>query len=268
MSDKNLLSYLLNRGDYVELAQGRIVIKPASGKSVPEGWLKANRIQLLTELAQLTDMQILVYDRYSTGRYPHPGVTLFFISLLNDQDYRTIFNADLSRQRNGLKGKKGDNLPKQKFNCGARSNLWKFWKKSGLEMPRQRSELHSKLHQLENVAMCAIDSDHTGLIQNSDLLPLDFEFEAIQRALNVDVKGPLARCESLVNGSLAEHVKHSPQNQNPSTLQPIQTTCHPNYATSKQEGEYQVIFNKTSKTRVEEQSNNEWVEEYSRKDRY
>ena len=72
---------LFNRGDELEIVDGRLNIIAKSGLPIPETWLKLYEDKLVYELVSQMAIDVLVYESYSTGRYGvkrHSGVNLQF----------------------------------------------------------------------------------------------------------------------------------------------------------------------------------------------
>ena len=72
---------LFNRGNELEIVDGRLNIIAKSGLPIPEIWLKLYEDKLVYELVSQMAIDVLVYESYSTGRYGvkrHSGVNLQF----------------------------------------------------------------------------------------------------------------------------------------------------------------------------------------------
>lgn len=153
-----LLPKLLGRGDVIELAQGRLVISAASGRTVPAEWLNAHRLDLCRELLAATGQDAFEYLSYQTGCYgshKSGGVTLQFVSILTGESAYVIFNADLTRQRSVGSKTAGSPLPKGQFRIGKRSHFYRFWLSTGLPLPKRLSSFHDYMGKLRGIAFAA-----------------------------------------------------------------------------------------------------------------
>lgn len=131
------IARLIERGDIVEVIQGKLGITAKSGKSVPPDWLKENTEALLTDIAHITGQSVLIYHGYSLGQYgPHKSetLTLQFTDLRNRGDAFAAFNVSLKRQRAGRnKEPKGSPLPKGEFSPPKAGEFVKLWQRTGLK---------------------------------------------------------------------------------------------------------------------------------------
>lgn len=151
-----LTKKLIDRGDYVAIDNGQIVIHPKSGKSA-EDWLKANFAQIYKEVLSAIGLDALQYAGYSTGYYtPHKagGVTLQYTSLLTGELFHVVFNADLTRAR----GKPGQRLPYKQFRVGKGHAFTLFWSTLGLSLPKRLSAFHDCMGKLKSIVItCSTD---------------------------------------------------------------------------------------------------------------
>lgn len=259
----SLLKRLRDHGDKVDVRHGRLVITPGSDKPVPIAWLDSHRHLLFEEIAAACKLDILIYDGYTTGNFEsrYPGAALQFTSLLNGQDYYSIFNVGLIRQRTSKHGAKGTPLPGKQFHCGKRSNLWKLWIALDLQHPRQASELHTKLSQLKQIAF--LTDDHQGRrIQNDDLQALDLECQAIFTPNSEPVSNPFTCRDDVVNKSLKRDVKEFKQGPINTGFQGFQTTGLNNHGASQQGSAGKGISSMPKDP--QDQTSQEWLEDYNR----
>jgi hypothetical protein len=104
--NSGLLTTLLGRGDLVEITDGKLVVKPGSGKEVPPKWFAEHREQLIQDVLMLVGVDAYIYNGYSTSSYPishgkfADGMTITFESLLTDDIIHAIYNVILRRDRN------------------------------------------------------------------------------------------------------------------------------------------------------------------------
>jgi hypothetical protein len=131
------IARLIERGDIVEVIQGKLVITAKSGKSVPLDWLKQNSEALLTDIAHITRQSVFIYHGSYLGQYgPHKSETLIlqFTNLSNKSDAFAAFNVSLKRQRAGRnKELKGSPLPKGEFSPPKAGEFVKLWQRTGLK---------------------------------------------------------------------------------------------------------------------------------------
>jgi len=147
-----LLPMLLSRGDTISIDNGRLVVVPASGLSVPENWLHENGVALVTEILQHVEEDGFIYMSYTTGKYGNhkaAGVTLQFKHLLTGIETYAIFNADLTRTRNTKAGKAGDSLPNGQFHLAKGADFFKFWDKAGANRPTSNTEFYKRMGNLK-----------------------------------------------------------------------------------------------------------------------
>lgn len=184
MNNTPLLYQLLLRGDEISVQNGRLIISPRSGNSVPDEWFKSNRIELFTQIAELTQQEMFIFDRHTTGNYgakKYSGVTLHFINILTGENAYCVFNADLTYKKTTKKHVKGSPLPKKRFGVNRHYRLYKFYKSTGLAMPRRQSCFHEVINKLKNVVFCG-ETNGAGKFTNK-LLPLaDISFVQINNA--------------------------------------------------------------------------------------
>jgi hypothetical protein len=138
----SLLEKLISRGDHIEIVDGALSITPTSNKEIPEQWLKDNRETLISEIAQLADVEPYIYLGFSTGSYgDHKagGVSLQFTNLITGEDAYAVFNAELTRARKSKSGDKGTSLAKGKFRVRKGFEFYRFWLLSGLNIPPRLS---------------------------------------------------------------------------------------------------------------------------------
>ena len=186
---KDMLKTLIRRGDQVAIVDGVLQIIPASGASVPDDWLKENNQRLVAEIAQAVRANAYSYDSYSTGRYKnngllHSGVTLQFVDIVTGENPHAIFNAELKKSRTTKAGKKGDPLPKGRFNITTNHAFYKFWDRTKIQHARRLSEYHEHMGKLRNVVF-TMELNEKGKAENDSLMPLSVSCEAIATALNI-----------------------------------------------------------------------------------
>ncbi len=165
-----LVKSLLERGDVLEIVNGRLNIIASSGISVPRSWLKEYATNLVLELVAQLTIDTYIYDSYTTGRYGakrYSGVCLQFINLLSGESAYIIFNADLDRVKTTAKGRKGSPLPNGQFRVGKRSEFYKFWNRVGQKLPPRLSSFHDYMGNLKGAFYTASVADSEKLEKQS-----------------------------------------------------------------------------------------------------
>lgn len=142
----HLLSVVAARA-YVALEHGRLIIKPASGKSVPSEWLAQNKQALLAQIATLTNQPLYSYVGYSTIAKPC-GVAVRFAHIDKPVQAFVIYNAARRYQRGSKKGKL---RPQGHFGAGERSKFYSFWMRTGLPLPRRLTVFHEVMGRLSQL---------------------------------------------------------------------------------------------------------------------
>jgi hypothetical protein len=263
----SLLETLFSRGDHIDIIKGKLVITPASKKPVPKKWLADNSTRLLNEIATLFDINVYIYDSYSTGYYgkhKSPGLTLQFINLSTGEDCYITFNVELKRSRTSRSGKRGDCLPKGQFRISKKYKFYKFWLSTGLIIPSRLSSFHDYMGNLKQCFFIPT-FDHAAKVKDK-IIPL----------LNLCHGEVLARFNQLNPNNIQTSNIQQPYNTHTNMpyseiAQPYeykglsgqQTTCSNNYELSKQ-GSAVISFpipNTKGSKRPEEQTIDEWLED-------
>jgi hypothetical protein len=180
---KNLTLGLLQRGDSLALCQGQLIIMPKSGEPVPRDWLTTNQTKIISEIALQSKQSIYSYAYYKTGIYNKKrssGVMIRFIDLLTGDGAYAIFNAQLKRQRTTKNKKAGDSLPDGQFHIGDRSALYMLWIKTEFDVPRRFSEWHKSMSKLRHVYFTAERSTGDKLA-NKSIHPLSLSNDEINQ---------------------------------------------------------------------------------------
>lgn len=132
------LTRLIERGDKVELLNGRLSITPKSGLPIPDQWLKEHEQNLVLDMANLTDQLYLTYTGFDCGYYgKHKagGLNLHLTNMANHKPCYTIFNIGLKRTRSSKTGMAGTRLPKGQFTVTQKQGFYLFWLATGLKVP-------------------------------------------------------------------------------------------------------------------------------------
>lgn len=190
MQAPTLLERILRRGDVIAIHGGILRIEAASGADVPPNWLASNREKLASEALRQTGVVGMRYTRYSTGNYQVTGkvraggLTLQFVNLVTGENHHTTFNADLTRLRSTKYGKGGGLLPKGKFRVHEGHNFVKFWKQSGIPLPRRLSAFHECMGKLKGVIFEGTCGEG-GRLKNASLKPVNMTHRHLLEAYNL-----------------------------------------------------------------------------------
>ena len=171
---------LIIRGDKLSLEKGRLKVIPASGKSVPNDWLKRYERQITIDVLRQLNMDALVYLRFDKGVFQgkYQGIHLQFESLLACTLHYCLFNAEVKYSR-GIKV--GQLLPGKQFRAGDRSDFLKFWRRTGLKIPERRGSFHDYMGNLKPFVFTA----RYGMgeqLEKKTLAPLSVSCEQITAA--------------------------------------------------------------------------------------
>lgn len=270
-ASKSLAFDLLQRGDEISIAGGRLVINSKSGKPVPDEWFKEKSHDLICDILNKTNTEAFIYESYSTGQYGskrYSGVTLQFTSLLSGNEAFAIFNADLKRLKTASKGKKGGPLPEGQFRVGKKSGFYKFWNQAGLNLPPRLSSFHDYMGNLKPLFFTG-DYRKGEKLSNESLRPLNISYPVIKRAFMIGgikdkaltnrIHDPDSSHTTLPDNELRER-------QVPQGVQPILTTGTSNYGTrlkGNADTRSKVMPVNTGKI-PQEQTPDEWLADYTR----
>jgi hypothetical protein len=148
----NKLEKLIYNNHKVSIDNGRMMIDFKSGQPVDPKWLKKHREDLILEILQATGVNAYQFMDHATGvtkGHNHARLTLNFVNVLTGKLACVHYNCDISRSRATKKHKKGNPLPKGRFNVGERSKFVELWKSLGLQMPRSLSEFPDIINRLK-----------------------------------------------------------------------------------------------------------------------
>jgi hypothetical protein len=264
----SLLETLLSRGDHIGIIKGKLVITPASKLNIPKQWLADKGGNLVREIAKLYDLDVYIFDSYSTGHYGKhnsAGVTLQFINTTTGEQCHITFNAELKRSRTTPKGKKGSNLPKGQFRIGKKYMFYKFWLATKLSLPPRLSAFHDYMGNLKQLYFVP-NVDYKNKVIDKIIPLLNIEHSEILNRITSNaaynnqtssIQQPYNKHTSMPNSDLVKsHVNKG--------LTRNQTTCSNNYELSKQGST--VISNPLPKTnynkKPHEQTTDEWLNDW------
>jgi len=255
------LAQLLGRGDAVAVEQGRLVIVPASGQLVPDGWFRENERSLIVQAAKLASVIALEYVGYAVGNYgPRRagGVTLQLRCLADDLEAHVIFNADTTRARSTRGGKAGSPLPRGQFRVGKRSAFLRFWQSTGLPV-RRLSEFHDYMGLLGGLALTGTLGQGSR-VEATTLRPLDISASTLRGLVAEDLPDncPTTARQAPDNFPTRNPDKETQQHQQSRGIQRESTTCTPNHGNTviREHGETGACVPAHS------QSDDEWLVDY------
>ena len=104
---------------------------------------------------ELNGLRYISYTTGFYGKHNAGGVTLQFLCEVTCINYYVIFNVDLRRKRNTKKHKAGSPLPNGRFSVGVRSQFYKFWRSTGLDLPHRLSAFNDSMGKLKAFTFCA-----------------------------------------------------------------------------------------------------------------
>lgn len=262
----SLLETLFSRGDHIDIIKGKLVITPASKRPVPKKWLAENSTRLLREIADLLDINVYIYDDYSTGYYgkhKSPGLTLQLINISTGEDCYLIFNVDLKRSRTTNNGVKGTCLPKGQFRISKKYKFYQFWLSTGLSLPPRLSSFHDYMGNLKQCFFIPT-FDHDTKIKDKIIPLLNLcHAEVLGRYLQLNpdnnhtrnIQEPYNTHTTMPYSDLAQPYEYNGLSDN-------DPTCSNNYELSKQGSAVisEPLPIAREACRPQDQSNGEWIE--------
>lgn len=174
------------RGDRISVEHGSLAIKAASGRPVPDYWLKANRESLLGEISRLIQRPIYIYDGYSTGLYGEHksgGVCLHYLSADLLEPAYVIFNANLYSRRASQYRPAGMRLKNGKFTVTKRYEFVRFWRRCGHDLPLRLSAMHDCMGRLKHVCLFG-ETKANNRFDKQTLTPATVDYEELINALH------------------------------------------------------------------------------------
>jgi len=271
MTDINkcsLLETLIGRGDHIQIVDGRLKIKPLSGKPIPKQWLADKGENITREIAKLYDLGVYVFDSYSTGHYGEhnsAGVTLQFVNITTGEQCHVTFNAELKRIRIRGKAKKGSSLPKGQFRIGKQHKFYKFWLATKLRLPPRLSSFHDYMGNLKPLYFVpSVDNKNKVIDKIVPLLNINHT-EILKRLMNNEaysnqtnnIQQPYNKHTNMPYSDIAQPHEYK-------ALSGDVTTCSTNYELSKQGSAVISIPLPDINTnkRPEEQTTDEWINDW------
>lgn len=182
---RNLLETLLHRGDRVSIRSGRLFIHPKSEATVPPEWMKRHQESIIAAISQCIQIPAYSYVGYSTGLFNKgraPGVSLQFENIATLFPAYAIFNVGVTRTRNTIHGKAGTMLPAKHFRAPPAGGFVRFWKRTGLPLPRRYSSFHDYMGQLHTITFTG-DISKSERMEKNSLRPLEVSMGEITAGL-------------------------------------------------------------------------------------
>ena len=176
-----LLNRMLTRGDIISVFGGRLCITPASGKEIPNDWMKENQLTLIQQCADQLGIDAYLYESYTTGHYgdrKHEGVTLTFTHLSSGASAFACFNANLKRQRNTKGSRKGKLLPEGQFSVPIKGAFYTFWLASGLKPPESATRFYDRMGRLSPIVFTA-EVRKNERLDNQSIRPISITYEQL-----------------------------------------------------------------------------------------
>tara|TARA_R110000744_G_scaffold158285_7_gene274289 strand:- start:238 stop:1059 length:822 start_codon:yes stop_codon:yes gene_type:complete len=267
--NKAILPRLLTKGDEIAIVKGCLIITPASGKKVPESWLTVNGSLLLIEIVNLLNIDAYSYTNYSTGRYGknlYQGITLQFEDIKGGSEAHAILNAQITRTRSSKHGKAGDDLPNGQFKVSTKHNFYKFWLATGIKLPTRNSAFFDYMGKLKRMLFVG-ELNYKNKFINKTLRCLELSSEMIKAAYIQSLPNNIQATPKQLPNNFPTRISNKEMTSklaaNDAGLN--STTCESKYGLSYQGGEVKsnTLIVNIVKKRPQEQTNDEWMDEYN-----
>lgn len=261
-----MLIRLLKKSDEISIDSGRLVIHPKSKKAVPQAWLDEHSEEIIKDILAGIGRDAYQYYEYGTGFYGPKllsGVTLHFRSVVKRSHAYTIYNAELSRSRSTVAGKKGERLPAGQFRIKSqRCGFHKFWERSGLKVPTRLSAFHDYMGNLKGILFIADGSDSDSeRLDSKTLRPLSVTAEEIERAFLADNSLTVSSQKADNFQTTLPDKKFAPGHRKQGS-QARSNTCSSPHDKAVNRSRSVVHRSPTPKTPPPEQDHEEWLEDY------
>lgn len=258
---------LLSRGDEVCIEHGRLVIRSASGKPIPQDWFQDHAPGLTQQILNTLEIEAYEYRAYKTGHFgkaKHAGVTLQFRSVVANSSAYTIFNADLTRTRTTKTGKAGSALPDGHFRVGEFSNFYKLWIEAGLAAPKSLTAFHDCMGKLRSILFTAeMTAGRENRMKSGSIRPVSVSAEQVRVAFSPDnLQTKTGQAPDNFRTTLPD--KESAQHLEARGFQPKSTTCHESHGkTVISDCEYTgTTLLPPPRKRPQEQTDEEWLADF------
>jgi len=208
---------------------------------------------------ELNSLRYISYTTGFYGKHKAGGVTLQFICEVTCINYYVIFNVDLKRKRNTKKHKAGSPLPRGRFSIGLRSQFYRFWVLTGLDLPHRLSAFNDCMGKLKMLTFCATATKGDRL-DSATLVPLMSKPLKLVVVPN-NVPTTIQQLSNKTPTRIANN--DSPPPPVIGDSQENQATCLNNYGISKQgTTDTRIPITPSTNTKpVREQTNDEWLTE-------
>jgi hypothetical protein len=258
-----LLQRLLTRGDSISVRQGRLHIEPASGKPVCPKWFKQNCKALLSACCRTAGVDAFFYVDYSTGAYGpkhnYQGLTVNFVGL-NGEKAHACFNASIHYERGPKKGKR---KPGKQFTPKQRSIFVGFWQRCGLKVPERLGKFHDYMGHLHGIAFSGARRQER--FDKATLGPATITETALRRVICPHtIRTTSAQLPH--NSRTTFPHKDSAESPAVTSSQPNFTACNFYYENKNIREEDKRVNPSPNNKRPAEQSVEEWLEDYERRD--
>jgi len=259
------LEKVIRKGVKLSIDRGRLVIDGQLSE-VQQGWFDKQKNSFIQAIVNKKKSNLFIYEGYTTGRYDkqnHPGITLRFINLLTDESGYIVFNACLDRKRTTRHGRKGSALPKDHFSVGKRSSFYKFWLKTGIDIPKRLSSFHDYMGKLKGLLFMFDVMEKERLNKNSAAL-FSLEYEELEKLITSD-SIPTTLGQVTDNSQTKSSDKVIKINHRNRDFQPDQTTGKNCYGLSYQGSTdtRDSINSVNNPISISEQTNDEWLNNYN-----
>jgi hypothetical protein len=265
------LARFLGAGGRVAIQAGRLRILSTGNAEASSRGISLHALDLVSDVSRSLGMLALQYQGYRTGRFDKgraPGVYLSFMDVSTGEIFYTIFNASLVRERRSSKGRKGDPLPHGHFSPPPAGAFMSFWKRTGLKLPRSRTSFHDYMGNLRPIFFTATTDNAPYRLDKGTICPLVVDESAINK-LHLGGDSPdscrIAHGQTADSSRISIPDKRSPRAQCLRGTQEIVTTeaC---YRGLRLNGSVETrgvsIVPTPGKTRPQDQTCEEWLEDY------
>ena len=259
---------LLCRGDEVCIEHGRLVIRPASGKPIPQDWFQDHAPGLIRQILNTLEIEAYEYRGYKTGHFgkaKYAGVNLQFRSVVANSSAYTIFNAELTRTRTTKTGKAGSPLPDGHFRAREFGGFYKFWIKAGLAAPKSLTSFHDYMGKLRGILFTTeMTVGRENRMKSDSICPLSVSAEQVRVAFSPD-NLQIKAGQTPDNSRTTLPDKESAQPLETRGFQPKSTTCHESHGKTviREYEDKETALSLTQRKMPQEQSCEEWLEDYS-----
>ncbi|MDU9390505.1 hypothetical protein [Pseudomonas sp. zfem002] len=185
-----MLIRLLELGHEVCIESSRLVIRSANNKPVPDYFLEKYS-GMFQEILNRIKPKVYEYYEYSVDNYDgrYPGLSLQFRPVFEGVYSFAIFNVELTRERDTKAGRRGERLPPGHFRIKSeRCGFYQFWLRSGARFPRRLSAFHDYMGRLKGILFTAeCSSEKPERLDAKTIRPLSISAEVIRKAFLPDM---------------------------------------------------------------------------------